>query len=201
MKILLIPSVKEIFKNQFEYCIDKKLILFLKKTFANCKIEIFHNQILKIYDLIVLSGGNNTNNLELKDNIRFQMNNKIYKFALSNKIKIIGLCHGAQYLAKQNGFKLKKSSKHLGLHKILLSSNGLKKKVSVNSYHNDIILMKNSKNINIFGIANDNSIEAFHIKNKKILGIIWHPERYNNFKKFDLNLFRNFYATNTIECR
>ena len=77
------------------------------------------------------------------------MNNKIYKFALSNKIKIIGVCHGAQYLAKQNGFKLKKSSTHLGLHKILLNSNGLKKKISVNSYHDDIILMKNSKNINM----------------------------------------------------
>ena len=55
--------------------------------------------------------------------------------------------------------------------------------------------------INIFGIADDNTVEAFHAKNKKILGIMWHPERYDKFKYFDKKLIKNFYATNSLISR
>ena len=61
--------------------------------------------------------------------------------------------------------------------------------------------MKKDKKINIFGIANDNTIEAYHIKDKKILGIMWHPERYGIVKRFDENLLKGFYATNSIISR
>ena len=47
----------------------------------------------------------------------------------------------------------------------------------------------------------DGTVESFHIKDKKILGIMWHPERYRKIKNFDLKLLREFYATNNIICR
>ena len=37
--------------------------------------------------------------------------------------------------------------------------------------------------------SKDNKIESFLSKDKKILGIMWHPERYKNFRKFDFNIF------------
>ena len=36
--------------------------------------------------------------------------------------------------------------------------------------------MNKLKSINVFGIGLDNTVEAFHIREKKILGIMWHPE-------------------------
>jgi putative glutamine amidotransferase len=40
--------------------------------------------------------------------------------------------------------------------------------------------------------SDDGSIEAFRHVNKKILGIMWHPERYNKIKKFDLDFIKKF---------
>ena len=36
----------------------------------------------------------------------------------------------------------------------------------------------------------DKNIECFKIKNSRILGIIWHPERYKNFKVSDIRLIK-----------
>ena len=72
---------------------------------------------------------------------------------------------------------------------------------TVNSYHNDTIKIKKSKLVNIFGVALDNTVEAFHVSKKKILGIMWHPERYSKIKSFDKELIKKFYATNSIISR
>ena len=200
MKILLVPSVKEIYKNQIEYCVDQKLIFFLKKAFPKSKIEIFNNDILKNFDLVVFSGGNNTNTKSKKDKIRKKISNFIYRFSQKNKIKIYGICYGAQFIAEKFKFDLKKSNSHIVKHKVYIKQDELRKEIKVNSYHDDIIIFKKSKNINIFATGMDNTVEAFHVKKNKILCIIWHPERYKNFKKLDINLIRNFYATNSIIC-
>ena len=66
------------------------------------------------------------------------------------------------------------------------------------SFFNETIEYKKINNVNTFGLSQDGTIESFHIKRKKILGIMWHPERYSKFKYFDLKLLREFYATNNI---
>ena len=42
MKILIIPTVRETYKNQFEFSVDIKLINLVKKIFNNSSIEIFN---------------------------------------------------------------------------------------------------------------------------------------------------------------
>ena len=56
MKILVVPTVREIYINQFEYCVDSKLINFLKKIFPNSKIDIYNNQIYDHYNLVIFAG-------------------------------------------------------------------------------------------------------------------------------------------------
>jgi len=201
VRILLVPSVKEVYEDQIEYCVDQKLILFLKKAFPKSKIEIFNNNNLIKSNLIVFSGGNSTSTKSKKDKIREKINNFIYRFSQINKIKIYGICYGAQFIAKKFKFNLKKNNFHVGEHNIYIEKNGSRREIKVNSYHDDVIMFKKSKNINIFATSSiDNTVEAFHVKKNKILCIIWHPERYKNFKKLDINLIRNFYATNSIIC-
>ena len=175
MKILIVPTVREIYKGQFEKCVDIKLINFIKKTFKNSSIDIYSLKNKNNYDLIILAGGNNSIFLNKADKIRNRINNLIYKFAIKKKIKIIGICHGAHFLAKKLGFILRKKNNH-----------------------QETIKYKKKSNINIFGIAEDNTVEAFHFKNKKILGLMWHPERYDKIKLFDKKLIKEFHATNSI---
>ena len=119
------------------------------------------------------------------DKLRNKINNLVYKTALKNNIKILGICHGAHFLAKKNGFTLKYIDSHVGFHKVIFNINKYKFTKTVNSYHNEAIKLKKVKNTNIFGVCADDTIEAFHIKKKKILLIIWHTEIYKKNKYFD----------------
>tara|TARA_B100001057_G_scaffold501091_1_gene620440 strand:- start:17227 stop:17832 length:606 start_codon:yes stop_codon:yes gene_type:complete len=201
MKILIIPTIREIYKNQFEFSVDIRLINFLKKIFKNSSIKIYNSHTKDDYQLVVLAGGNNSIFKNNADRLRNKINNYIYRFSLKKNKPILGICHGAHYLAQKNDFKIAKKSGHVGNHKVVFKIDEISFKKIVNSYHMEIIKFKNNENINVFGLAEDKSIEAFHIKKKKILGIVWHPERYNKIKYFDLNLIRKFYATNSIISR
>ena len=201
MRILIVPTIREIYKNQFEHCVDFRLINFLKKIFLKSTIEIYNFTIKNNYDLVVFAGGNNSIINTNSDKIRNDINKKIYKFSIKNNIKMLGICHGFHFLAKKNGFKIKKKKNHIGNHIVNFEFKKKKFKKIVNSYHNEIIENKRKKMINVFGLAEDNTVEAFHIKDKKILGIMWHPERYKKLKYFDKDLIKKFYATNNIICR
>tara|TARA_Y100000389_G_scaffold205091_1_gene263017 strand:- start:9493 stop:10098 length:606 start_codon:yes stop_codon:yes gene_type:complete len=201
MNILIVPTVREIYQNQFEYCVDKRLIFFLKKTFKKSSIEIYNAMKIKNYDLIILSGGNNSIIKNKADIIRNKLNEMVYKSVLKKKIKILGICHGAHFLAKKLGFILKKKVNHVGSHEVIFNINKKTFTKNVNSYHKETIKFKINNSVNIFGVAKDNTIEAFHVKSKNLLGVMWHPERYTKYKNFDISLIKKFYATNCIVSR
>lgn len=197
MRIIIVPTIREIYKNQFEYCTDLRLIKFLQKTFINSKIDIYSNKIINSYDLIVFSGGNSSTLKQKREIIRNNIDNKVLKYAIKNKIKILGICHGAQFLAKKFNFNLKRIN-FIGNHKVFFNINNVKFEKVVNSYHNESIQIKKTKIVEILGLCKNNMVEAFHVKDKKILGIMWHPERYLKIKKFDQKLLKRFYATNNF---
>ena len=86
--------------------------------------------------------------------------------------------------------KVKKNPNHVGNHLIKLENNkfnkSLKRVIKVNSYHNYSITELGT-NLSSLATAMDNTIEAFKHKQFKVLGIMWHPERYNKIKKIDKN--------------
>jgi len=201
MKILIIPTIREIYKNQFEFSVDIKLINLIKKIFKNSSIEIYNLTKKNNYDFVILAGGNNSIFKNNADKLRARINNFAYRLSLKKNIPIFGICHGAHYLAKKNGLKIKKRKNHIGYHKVNFKINKINFKKIVNSYHSETIDFKKKSKINIFGLAEDRSVESFHVRDKKILGIMWHPERYKKIKNFDLKLIKEFYATNSIVCR
>ena len=120
MKILIIPTVREIYKNQFEASVDLKLVSFFKKLFKTSLIDIYNMPLKKKYDLIVLSGGNSSIINNSADRKRNRINNLVYKFALKKKIKIMGICHGAHFLSKKFNFIIERKANHVGNHKIII---------------------------------------------------------------------------------
>jgi len=199
MKILLVPKVIIRHKNQIEFSIEENLILFLKKTFKNCLIEITHDLSLKKkVDLIILSGGNTIKKYsnKIKDLIRNKYDNFYFKNSIKFNIPLIGICHGAQFIAHKNNLKFKKDKKHVNFsHNILSSNKKLTGKIkSVICYHNYKIVT-NNKNIAVIAHAKDNSVESFWVKKKKIAGIIWHPERSKKEIIYQINFFKKIYAS------
>ena len=52
MKILIIPTIREVYRNQFELSVDLKLLSFLKKVFKNSTVKTY-NLNTNDYDLLV----------------------------------------------------------------------------------------------------------------------------------------------------
>ena len=98
---------------------------------------------------------------------------------------------GMQLMNKFEGGKIKKVKKHVGEnHKLINIEKNYP--FEVNSYH-DFTIDNQPKELQTFLTAEDGAIESFKHINNFIMGIMWHPERENSFKKFDLDLFKLFF--------
>ena len=191
MKIGIVPSIQEKYKNQFEYSCDVKLVELLSNIYKNSKIELLtiNKKIDHTFKLIVISGASGNNLISYsksrKNILRCKLDNKFFNKSQKLNIPVLGICHGAQYLAKKF-LSVIKEKKHIGNHYITFNNN---KKFIVNSYHTKIIV-ELGKNLISEAQAYDNSIEYFTHSTKKIAGIMWHPERYKKFKKLDINIIK-----------
>lgn len=187
---IIIPKIISKYKDQYEYSIEISLIKFLNYCFKNCKIKIFtKNQKYKKNDIFILSGGNNILKFSKNksDLLRNQLDEIAYKTAVKNKSKIIGICHGAHFIASKNKAKINKIKRHTQSHIVELGG----KKIKVNSFHNYGIFKVNF-NDEVKAVAQDGSIEMFLNLKKKYIGIMWHPERNRKFRKIDKQIFNNF---------
>ena len=198
IKIGIVPTIREIYKNQFEFTMDLKWTVFLKKIFPKCQIRILtqNNKKEKI-DLIILTGGNDLAKFakSKKDIIRKKIDTYYYNLSKKKKIPIIGICYGATFIAEKFRCKIEKKLGHVGRHKIILKKSGhLKnsaKNNTVNSYHNYAITSVTNE-FEVIAKSTDNTYELIEHKQKKIMCIMWHPERNKQISKLDIKLFKNF---------
>lgn len=140
------------------------------------------------FDGLVLSGGNDLGEYSERDNLE----KYLIRYCIKKSLPILGICRGSQIIAKFFGNKINKITGHVGSHSLDISEKFLENK-SVNSFHNYGIV-KLKKNFKILATCSkDKSIEAFCHKTKKIIGIMWHPERFKKRRKDQEQLIRNFF--------
>jgi len=191
--ILIVPRIINKYSENY-LSVDNNLIIFLKKIYKIDSIEIAPF-FKKKPNLIILSGGNNLLKINVnKENIyRDYINKKILNYGIKNKIKIIGICLGAQFIADKFSSSIVKVSKHVGNHKIFYEKKMLKNNFplsdKINSFHNYGI-KKLGKNLVPLARAQDKTIELFIHKKLKLIGLMWHPERFKNFRKRDYKIFK-----------
>ena len=183
MKIGIIPSIKETYKNQLEYCVDIRLIDFLKYCFVNPKIFIVNESSLNIkkINFLIISGGNDIYDLvkNKKNFLRNQLDNKALNSAIQKKIPVLGICYGAQFISHFFNNKVFKKRGHVQkINKVIIKDKSYLNKnfIKVKCFHNYVIKAK--------------TIEFYKIKNKKIYGMMWHPERDYKFKNFNKMILR-----------
>ena len=64
----------------------------------------------------------------------------------------------------------------------------------VKCYHNyGIPLSCLSKEFNELALDKNSNVEAALHKKKKILGIMWHPERQKKITDYDIKILKNFF--------
>lgn len=138
---------------------------------------------------IILSGGGDP----LKKDLRYFTENKLIEISIKKKIPIIGICRGAQALNIFFGGKLKKISNHVRKYHRIFGPLVENLNIKVNSFHDFGFFNETlGKNLELLAYSSDRVVKSFHHKKYKLLGIMWHPERYKKLKHFDKDLIKKF---------
>ena len=156
------------------------------------KTKIYLNKIKP--DGIILSPGGDSK----KRDQRRKIEHLLINYSLKYNKPILGLCRGAQAINLFFGGNILKVKNHVKkMHKIEGKLIGKNKYLYVNSFH-DYAIKYNSlgKNLETLAHTKDGIVECFRHKKKKILGIMWHPERYKKIKKFDRKIIKKFFKCN-----
>lgn len=188
-KIGIIPTIIER-RNSLNIILDYKLLEFIKQCFPKHQLKILlEKKPEKNLYLIISSGGNSI--IQLKktraNKFRKTFDDYYFRYSINKDIPFLGICHGAQHIANHFKSKIIKKKNHTKKKHLIKISH--KNNILVNSYH-DFSIVKLGKSLDNLAFTKDGSIEAFKHKRKKILGIMWHPERYKKIKKFDLNFIK-----------
>ena len=200
--ILLSPKITIDKYNKINFLIDEDLSKFVKDL--NLKIlpiSLNKNQInpenLNKADGLILSGGGDLYKYKKNkiNKIRDNYEKKLFKYFLKNNKPILLICRGFQLMADLYKIKLYKIKNHVKkFHS--LNVNGSKyinnSKLYVNSYHNYCI-KDLPRNFNKVSFTKDNSIEIAEHKSKKILCLMFHPERKMRSKTTLLKSLRIFF--------
>lgn len=181
----------------------KNIVEKFGKTTGNYN-DLFSNP--KNFKLVLFSGGadvnpilynhKSPNNLCHYDNDRDYIDTKIFKIALKNNIKMVGICRGLQFLNVMSGGTL---LHHINNHEIeshSFISPKLKQSIVVNSLHHQMVLPHKSSFIigstkkqisTIYFEDNDQKIErngpdieALYMPSINACGIQYHPEMMDN---------------------
>lgn len=100
---------------------------------------------------------------------------KIEQYTRAGK-PIFGICRGAQLLSHYFGSKLERIQNHAGTSHNLMSHTDLTDLTQVNSYHH-FGITELATELTSLATSSDGTVEAFEADAKRILGIMWHPER------------------------
>jgi N5-(cytidine 5'-diphosphoramidyl)-L-glutamine hydrolase len=139
---------------------------------------------------IVLSPGGDSK----KKDIRFSTEKKLVQYSLKKNVPLMGICRGAQFINNYFGGKLVKIKNHVRQNHRIFGKITNNLVIKVNSFHDFAIDRKTLyQDFEVHAYAKDKSIECFKHKSKKIMGIMWHPERYKSIKAFDKKIIKNLF--------
>ena len=203
MKLITLSSKIIIDKyKKINFQIDQDLSIFLKELgFSPLPIILKKNNVdfknLKKSNGLILAGGGDLYKYKKNkvNKIRDNYEKKLFRYYYKKNKPILAICRGFQLIADMHSIKLKKINNHVRkFHSLKISrSKFIKDKtLKVNSYHNYCI-KDLPKNFIKISNTKDGSIEIAEHKSKKILCLMFHPERKMKSKKNILKSIKNFF--------
>lgn len=146
-------------------------------------------------DAVILSGGN-TLLAQARDAgdvapERDSFETFVLQWALSNKVPLLGVCRGMQFINHFFGGSSCQLTKHVGTRHSISFCGSLSGDATrdVNSYHGWGIRPEHlGEQLDVLAHADDGTVEAFEHTMHGVAGIMWHPEREQPFAKVDIAL-------------
>lgn len=136
---------------------------------------------------IILTGGNDLASYGGNAPERDEAERRLVEIGLERDIPVIGVCRGMQFIADHFGAALQKVPGHVASRHML--SGGIAREV--NSYHGFAVTGP-PEGFDVLARAQDGIIEAMACWGKKVLTVMWHPERETPYRREDIELFTNF---------
>lgn len=203
MKSIILSSKLIIDKyGKVNFLTDEDLSNYINKLGLNIlPLSIKKNQIntenLRLAKGLILSGGGDIYKYKKNriNKLRDSIEIKLFNYFFKKNLPILLICRGFQLMIDMHKIKLFKQKNHVRKSHLLKLSNSkfLKhSKLSVNSYHNYSIKKLPVNYINVAS-TKDGSIEIAEHKSKKILGLMFHPERNMKSKELVLKSIKNFF--------
>jgi gamma-glutamyl-gamma-aminobutyrate hydrolase PuuD len=169
--------------------LDQRWILFFERlgmlpinipNSLNTAKELIKNIAL---DGFLLTGGNSSIS-------RSQVEHFLIDHSIANLLPLIGVCHGMQTIQEYFGIPLEKVSGHVQEEQKIQIYDS---EQIVNSYH-EYGATKTCEELEIWAChIPDGVIKGIQHAKLPILGLMWHPERFNPFRDEEINLFTNFF--------
>ncbi len=126
-------------------------------------------------DGLLLSGGNDLCTLGGDRSERDETEARLLDDALQRAIPVFGICRGAQLLCERFGGELERVDGHVKTRHALLDETGRPMR-EVNSYHQFAIRREPAK-WEVLGRTVEGHVEWVRAKDRRVQGVMWHPER------------------------
>lgn len=153
---------------------------------------------------VVLSGGNDLSAYSSPEQFhlcetRDQYEKTIMEYCYQKDVPVLGACRGAQFINHFLGGTLEQVSDHVltGGHKIIQMScfSDMTLPERVNSYHNFGINTSGLADpLKVVALDETGHVEAFVHQRKRILGIMWHPERAAEASPLNNQIISEFFS-------
>lgn len=170
------------------------------RMFGGEVVEVLDNADLdEVFDKltevegILLPGGDDVGRLDYL----------LIKYALENKMKMLGICQGMQSMAMYGSLdkliSIQNQSHYLKsnyCHEVVIAEESKfyeivqMKRFLVNSYHHQTV--ERSHYFKVVGKSSDGLIEVIESEDGLQIGVQWHPERMLSYDEIAKRIIRNF---------
>lgn len=138
---------------------------------------------------LILTGGNDLTSLGGDAPERDATEAAVLKLARAQRMPVLGVCRGAEFIVHADGGTLARASHHAGTRHAVRTPDG---SFDVGSFH-DWMIGALPPNYTAWGHAPDGSIEAFRTDRENIVGVMWHPERECPFRSEDARMIKDLF--------
>jgi putative glutamine amidotransferase len=138
---------------------------------------------------IVLTGGNDLAAYGGDAPERDETETALLDLAERRDLPVLGVCRGMQVIQHRFGTRLEKVHGHVASRQ-RISIDG--KSVEVNSFHN-FGAMEVCPPLMTWAVSDDGVIKAVRHTDRRMIGVMWHPERLEPFAADDVARFSRFF--------
>lgn len=140
---------------------------------------------------LLLTGGNDLSDYGGDAPERDDTERGLLEHALERRLPVIGVCRGMQVIQAYCGVPLKPVEGHVTAdHEITVGATP----DHVNSYHR-WGSVQTVEDLAVWARARDGVVEAVRHRAAPVAGVMWHPERFQQPRPQDVDLFRRAFLT------